>query len=291
MLKSVIILAVTTVYFAQADTRFLLFTRNNPSVPEDITDESSVASSNLFNRDDNTIILIHGHRGSARTPFNTLITENILKFQEPHNVIVVDWEKDASYSYSTASARVPFVARDLDFFLLWLAAHQSIPIRKVHLVGFGLGAHIAGIASRWYVGQYGYRHTDGVGRITGLDPSGSGWGTNSQRLRNTDADYVEVIHTDGSGLLANGIGTAIGDINFYVNGGSNQPGCLTHSCSHNRAYEIFAASMYNHNLVGFPCSSTTQLNLNRCTGSALNIGGTELYKMGSSRIYRINTRI
>ncbi|KAJ8730672.1 hypothetical protein PYW08_002085 [Mythimna loreyi] len=287
MLKSAIILAVTAVYCVHAQTKFYLYTRNNPSVPEEITEYYSIWGGTAFNRDNNTIVLIHGHRGSARTPFNTLITDNILRFQEPHNVIVVDWERDASYSYSTASGRVPFVARDLENLLIRFIT-SSVQVSNFHLVGFGLGAHIAGIANRWYSEQYGY--AEGVGRITGLDPSGSGWGTNSQRLRNTDAGYVEVIHTDGSGVLANGIGTAIGDVNFYVNGGSNQPGCLTHSCSHNRAYEIFAASMYNHDLVGFPCSSTTQLNLNRCTGSALNIGGTELYKRSSSSVYRINTR-
>ncbi|KAJ8730671.1 hypothetical protein PYW08_002084 [Mythimna loreyi] len=284
MLKLAFILAIVAVYCVHAKTRFFLYTQKNPSVPEELTEETGIWSSPFFSAENNTIILIHGHRGSARSPFNALITDSIFRFQEPHNVIVVDWEQDASYSYSISSGRVPFVARE------WVHFFRSVAIgfSNLHLVGFGLGAHVAGIASRWYSDQYGC--AESIGRITGLDPSGSGWGSNSQRLRNTDANYVEVIHTDGSGLLANGIGTAIGDVNFYVNGGSNQPGCLTHSCSHNRAYEIFAASMYNHNLVGFPCSSTTQLNLNRCRGTALNIGGTELYKRSSSNVYRINTR-
>ncbi|KAJ8721384.1 hypothetical protein PYW07_002159 [Mythimna separata] len=174
MLKSAIILAITAVCCVQAKTRFFLYTRNNPSIPEELTEEFSIWSSAFFSPDNNTIVLIHGHRGSARTPFNTLITDSILRFQEPHNIIVVDWEKDASYSYSTASARVPFVARDLDHFL----RSVSLRVSNLHLVGFGLGAHVAGIASRWYREQYGC--DESVGRITGLDPSGSGWGSNSQ---------------------------------------------------------------------------------------------------------------
>ena len=94
----------------------------------------------------------------------TLILSDILKYQEPHNIIVVDWEKDASSSYSIASARVPFVARDLERFLIDQLAGASL-LHKVHLVGFGLGAHVAGIADRWTSQVDGnYRR---VQRITG----------------------------------------------------------------------------------------------------------------------------
>ncbi|KAJ8721385.1 hypothetical protein PYW07_002160 [Mythimna separata] len=166
MLQSAIILAVTAVYCVQAQTKFFLYTSDSQSVPEEITEHNSIWGSSAYN---NLIVLIHGHRGSARTPFNTLIKDNILRFQESHNVLVVDWEKDASYSYSTASARVPFVARDLENLLIRFIS-SSVLVSNCHLVGFGLGAHIAGIANRWFSEQYGY--TEGVGRITGLDPSG-----------------------------------------------------------------------------------------------------------------------
>ena len=113
----------------------------------------------------------------------------------------------------------------------------------------------------------------------GLDPSGDTWGSRSQRLTNTDAHYVEVIHTDGSGPTANGIGTSLGHKDFFANGGSNQPGCFSHSCSHDRAYELFAASMQGH-LHGTPCSTTTQLTLNLCRGTQVLAGGTNLTKPG-----------
>ena len=97
-----------------------------------------------------------------------LILSDILKYQEPHNIIVVDWEKDASYIYSIASARVPFVAYDLERFLNRQLAGDNL--NKMHLVGFGLGAHVAGIASRW-VNLRDPNNVDGdreqVQRITG----------------------------------------------------------------------------------------------------------------------------
>ncbi|XP_022835359.1 uncharacterized protein LOC111362842 [Spodoptera litura] len=156
-------------------------------------------------------------------------------------------------------------------------------VELFHLVGFDLGAHVAGIAGRIL-----QEDSQLVGRITGLNPSGRQWGTGSERLKRGDARYVEVIHTDTLGVLANGIGDPIGDINFYANGGNNQPGCLTHSCCHDRAFELFAASMINPNLKGRACTTQTQMNLNLCRGEDLHLGGTRLSKNGAF-VYRINT--
>ena len=62
--------------------------------------------------------------------------------------------------------------------------------------------------------------------MTGLDPAGL-WHINVRadfRLDKNDADQVDVIHTD-----SNGFGTrrkeTVGHIDFFPNGGANQPGC------------------------------------------------------------------
>lgn len=61
--------------------------------------------------------------------------------------------------------------------------------------------------------------------LTGLDPAGLYFTTVSSdfRLDETDASYVDVIHTD-AGVL--GTNRRDGDVDFYPNGGSGQPGCL-----------------------------------------------------------------
>ncbi|XP_047019322.1 lipase member I-like [Helicoverpa zea] len=284
MWKLAIILAAVAVSYGQAKlvNTYVLYTKATQNMPQTIDATLPTA----FMSGLNTIILVHGHGGSVKSQLNPLVKDAILKYQDPSlNVIVVDWSKEASYSYSVAVESVPLVAKDLgDFIIKFFPA--ATDVAKLHLVGFGLGAHVVGIAGR----QVAAAASGPVARITGLDPSGSQWGANSARLRRTDAAYVEVIHTDGSGLFSNGIGTALGDIDIYANGGSNQPGCLTNTCSHERAYELFAASMFNTNLNAAPCSSSTQLNLNLCRGNPLPIGGVRLSKTGSSRIYRINTK-
>nr|XP_049696569.1 lipase member I isoform X5 [Helicoverpa armigera] len=287
MWKLAIILAAVAVSYGQAKlvNTYVLYTKATQNMPQTI----DTAPANLpaaFDASLNTIILVHGHGGSVKSQLNPLVKDAILKYQDPSlNVIVVDWSREASYSYSVAVESVPLVAKDLGDFII---KYFPLPadVAKLHLVGFGLGAHVVGIAGR----QVAAVAPRLVARITGLDPSRRQWGANSARLRRTDAAYVEVIHTDGSGLFSNGIGTALGDIDIYANGGSNQPGCLTNTCSHERAYELFAASMFNTNLKAVPCSSSTQLNLNLCKGNPLDIGGVRLSKTGSSRIYRINTR-
>ena len=47
------------------------------------------------------------------------------------------------------------------------------------------------------------------------------------RLDTTDADFVDVIHTDSGNLtgLELGFFAPIGHIDFYPNGGTDQPGC------------------------------------------------------------------
>ena len=61
--------------------------------------------------------------------------------------------------------------------------------------------------------------------LTGLDPAGLYFTTVSSdfRLDESDASYVDVIHTD-AGVL--GTNRRNGDVDFYPNGGSRQPGCL-----------------------------------------------------------------
>lgn len=66
--------------------------------------------------------------------------------------------------------------------------------KHVHLIGHSLGAHTAG-----YAGE----KIEGLGRITGLDPAEpyfQGMPPHA-RLDPTDAELVDVIHTDGSSIF------------------------------------------------------------------------------------------
>ncbi|ESP04958.1 hypothetical protein LOTGIDRAFT_70058, partial [Lottia gigantea] len=68
---------------------------------------------------------------------------------------------------------------------------------------------------------------DKPGRITGLDPAGFRFINNppSGRLAKTDADFVDVIHTNDGHVKELGNGETLGTVDFYPNGGEEQPGC------------------------------------------------------------------
>lgn len=96
----------------------------------------------------------------------------------------------------------------------------------------------------------------------------------------TDARYVEVIHTDSYGAHSNGIGRPLGHVDFFANGGGNQPGCVLNSCNHIRASELFAASLTHGGLIGYKCNTKVQLSMNLCNGYTLEMGTNTLDKIG-----------
>lgn len=93
-----------------------------------------------------------------------------------------------------------------------------------------------------------------------------------ERLAETDADIVEVIHTN-AGIF--GFKQPLGTIDYYPNGGMLQPGCFwSVACSHQRAYAFFIESLYNPEFYAYKCDSFEHFQRNNCTG----VG--EVQKMG-----------
>lgn len=86
------------------------------------------------------------------------------------------------------------------------------------MIGHSLGAQVAGFAGKELqklIGKYF--------QIIGLDPAGPFFGLNScsQRICETDAYYVQIIHTS----VPLGTERTLGTIDFYMNNGIFQPGC------------------------------------------------------------------
>ncbi|XP_012548787.2 phospholipase A1 member A [Bombyx mori] len=259
--------------------QYFLFTRRNARASQTLVmnNANSITNSN-FNANNPTVVIVHGWLSTRNTEPNPTIRNAFLNKADV-NIISVDWSYLSRSDYTTAVRGVPGVGRAVGQFLTFLNQATGAAFSNMHLAGFSLGAHVVGNAGRELGGR--------VARITGLDPAGPLWNTNSNRLRPGDGVYVEAIHTDGStsGL---GIGSAIARTDFFPNGGNSQPGCSTSLCNHNRAWELFAATVtYNH-LVGTQCNNMAQVTANTCRGGRLNMGNDNLRKTGSG-IYRLNT--
>ncbi|XP_037943006.1 pancreatic triacylglycerol lipase-like [Teleopsis dalmanni] len=181
-----------------------------------------------------TRILIHGWLGGSHANVFSTLVPAYLKAGN-YNVFTVDWGRGAIADYLTASYRVKPVGKILAKFIDFLHMEAGIRYQDMHVTGFSMGAHIAGIAGKFV--QYGHLPV-----IYALDPALPFFNYDKidERVAITDADYVEVIHTS---VGTYGYDRPLGHVDFYINYGSNQPGCFLNECSHFRAYQVFAESL------------------------------------------------
>lgn len=67
--------------------------------------------------------------------------------QEDCNIICVDWENGATIpNYVRAAANTRLVGKQLAILLSGLEKYVNLSVRNVHMIGFSLGAHVAGFA-------------------------------------------------------------------------------------------------------------------------------------------------
>ncbi|KAK2837885.1 hypothetical protein Q5P01_015097 [Channa striata] len=175
-----------------------------------------------FNATAKTILIIHGWTmsGMFESWMHKLVSA-VMRREQEANVIIVEWLSMAQQLYPDAVNHTRSVGLDIATLLNWLQEEQQLPLEKVHLIGYSLGAHVAGYAGTYVQGT--------LGRITGLDPAGPMFeGVDEhKRLSPDDADFVDVLHTYTREALGVSIGIQqpIGDIDIYPNGGDVQPGC------------------------------------------------------------------
>ncbi|KAI5636168.1 lipase domain-containing protein [Phthorimaea operculella] len=93
---------------------------------------------------------------------------------------------------------------------------------KLHLIGHSLGSHVAGYTARELKNKYNKT----VKRLTALDPAFPAFYPNGivmDHVSSSDAEFVDVIHTDAGGY---GAPVRTGTVDFWPNGGNSvQPGC------------------------------------------------------------------
>ncbi|CAG9819132.1 unnamed protein product [Phaedon cochleariae] len=263
------------------NTRFILYTRLNPSEGQLLrANNQSIEKSNL-DIDKKTKFIIHGFIDTPLSNWVRDMRDELLKHQDV-NVIVVDWAGGSLPLYTQATANTRLVGLELAYLINYLMKNYEVDPKSIHIIGHSLGAHTAG-----YAGAL----VPGLGRITGLDPAEPYFqGMPAHvRLDPSDADLVDVIHTDGKGILFLGYGMSqpCGHLDFYPNDGKEQPGCdITQSplvpltlirdgleeasrvlvaCNHVRAIKLFTDSINSQcPYIGHQCSNYNLFREGRC---------------------------
>jgi len=189
---------------------------------------------------------------------NTRIADAWFQYGD-HNMIAVDWSRGRSLEYATSVAACPGAGKKIAALVDFLVQEYGIRLDTLEVVGFSLGAHVAG--------QTGKQVTTGkVGKVVGLDPASPfiSYSNTEKRLHSDDAVYVESIQTNGALL---GFSEPIGKAAFYMNGGRIQPGCgidLTGSCSHTKAVLYYVEALLWNNFPSKKCESYHDANKNAC---------------------------
>ncbi|XP_046510957.1 pancreatic triacylglycerol lipase [Equus quagga] len=264
----------------KVNTHFLLYTNENPdNFQEIVADPSTIESSN-FNTGRKTRFIIHGFIDKGEESWLSTMCQNMFKV-ESVNCICVDWKSGSRTAYSQASQNVRIVGAEVAYLVGVLQSSFDYSPSNVHIIGHSLGSHAAGEAGR--------RTNGAVGRITGLDPAEPCFQGTPElvRLDPSDAQFVDVIHTDIAPFIPNlgfGVSQTAGHLDFFPNGGKEMPGCQKNvlsqivdidgiwqgtrdfaACNHLRSYKYYTDSILNPDgFAGFSCASYSDFTANKC---------------------------
>ncbi|XP_052872169.1 vitellogenin-1-like [Anopheles cruzii] len=251
------------------DMNYILMTEDdNVTIP--LLESDDLWKNDLFNKKFQTVILVTGWTSNVNEPNRAIDT--IYKAYAARggwNFVVIDTAEYVDTLYTWSAFNTNDLGKGLADGLKGLIKY--VPLEKIHLVGHSLGAHIVGGAGRHF--QFLTNKT--IPRITGLDPANPCFneGESLSGIQRGDADFVDIIHTNAKVL---GKRDPIGDADFYPNGVvSVQPGCLDPSCSHKRAWELYAETVYPENeksLLAIKCNSLLSLNTGGCVGNPVPLG-------------------
>lgn len=184
-------------------------------------------------------VLIHDFDGNRNSVPNNVVRSELLRAPGEFNVITMEFPSLVQDPcFNTAVENSPAIGRCLAQFLYSFVKQGLVHPRDIHLIGHGIGAHIAGFAAKTLRGLQ-----IRLGHITGLDPAKHPSFTSiDKRLDVSDAQFVDIIHTD---VMQYGKREPIGHVDFYVNMGLAQPDCRTGEyCEYSRNCLRFLITLF-----------------------------------------------
>ncbi|GIX80859.1 pancreatic triacylglycerol lipase [Caerostris darwini] len=239
--------------------QYLLYTPDSPDEPCHLEPRQEALEKCPFNPSYPLKMLIHGFLVTLG-PQNRFfkIKTRMLELYD-YNVIIVNYTSYNQPPYILAAFNTQIIGNQVAHLIKFLEKYKGVDPKNMHLIGFSLGAQIAGQAGK---------NIPNLARITGLDPAAPLFSfpiNVFHTLNNTDADFVDVIHTS-TFKYGYGMHVPVGDIDFYPNGGVLQPRCVKNSSS----ISPLSASLRSCNHNSAPLYFYISLNTSKCLFWSIN---------------------
>ncbi|KAL3288193.1 hypothetical protein HHI36_002643 [Cryptolaemus montrouzieri] len=239
-------------------------------------------------------VFIHGWTQSRNdTPWFRPLTEFLLKKHSDAHVVQVDWSKSAADAYPLAAFSTESVGNIIGNLVYKLVKDYNVPLQNILIIGHSLGGQITGWIGKRFFQLSGTK----LPRIIALDPAGPLFALrpDTKRLNKNDAEIVHVVHSDGTLL---GFGDPCGTIDFFPNGGSDQPGCGIVNlkdlanigdsvfCSHRRGYELFVETVkLPEQFMAKKCENYDHFKENKCGNHSLEVSVGDLNLTETGKFY------
>ncbi|XP_039760360.1 pancreatic lipase-related protein 2-like [Pararge aegeria] len=261
-----------------SDTRIIYYRDSERNNSYGIKRVLPLLSDPTFDFEKPTVFYIHGlvnwcHPNAyIETAFDSSVATvvNAYVAHGGFNMLVLDWGNLAFGDYISALLNIKPVGNAAGKAVFKLLK-RGLDIKGLHIVGHSMGAHVAAVVARYLKTR---RYI--VPRITALDAAYPGFYPPLQTVpvNPKDADFVDIIHTDGGWF---GASTSIGHVDFWPNGGTaNQPGCLPFTlpltvenfCNHWRSWQYWAESVNGGNFIARKCNTYEGFRQGKCFGTA-----------------------
>lgn len=270
---------------SKINVRFPVFNRQTRVHPKFINlDDPDYLHEVGINPAGKIYVITHGFLQSGKAKWVERMINELLDQDQTGTAtcIVIDWGGGSSPPYNQASANIRLVGAVAAHVLLMIYEELKLKdLLNVHMIGHSLGAHLSGYTG--YYLQKDFRLK--LGRITGMDPAELAFTETDPivRLDTTDAHYVDIVHSDATPFVPKiglGLYEPIGHLDFYPNGGFNQPGC--DQTFWKRKDGSFVSSMYQF----FSCSHVRSVDYfiesiqSKCPFTAIRCESYEKFKAG-----------
>ncbi|CAG9854607.1 unnamed protein product [Phyllotreta striolata] len=242
----------------------------------------------LRNTKGRLVFITHGWTDSSDSDWMLNLKEAFLTKYPDDVVILVDWREPAGKLYYISSINVYDIGNFLAETIEKLLDEHDIKPSQLLLIGHSLGGQTMG-----FVGKRLQKSGRKLPRIVALDPAGPLFDIRpaDKRLNPSDADVVEVIHSDAGTF---GFKDSCGTIDFYPNGGNMQPGCYRVDisslpgvkepvlCDHRRSYHYFIEAVPHPKdyLVAVECSEWNVLRKTCDLNNTVALGDLTTTKTG-----------